>query len=177
MICLVNDMNYINSVNELRGATFSAMRFVRGYGIINDRFDLSFKCKDGKVILEIETNIRIRDDESVLLAFNDLYLDKSRHEISIRRYRSQTGIEKTYLSKCVEQTNMLLNKQIIENIMIFYYGDIIIKFKNGILIEIFNDTHKEGAVLYRYRKEFLSGKTDNFELSIENNKCKCFFKE
>ena len=92
-------MNYINSVNELRGATFSAMRFVRGYGIINDRFDLSFKCKDGKVILEIETNIRIRDDESVLLAFNDLYLDKSRHEISIRRYRSQTGIEKTYLSK------------------------------------------------------------------------------
>lgn len=62
-------------------------------GIIDDRFELLFEEDNEKICIEMETNFRIRNKNEVLLSFNDLYLDKNRKEMSVKKYRSQTNIE------------------------------------------------------------------------------------
>lgn len=54
------------------------INFVRGLGIVEDRFELSFIGDNEKINIEIETNFRIRNQNEVLLSFNDLYLDINR---------------------------------------------------------------------------------------------------
>lgn len=54
------------------------INFVRGLGIVEDRFELSFVGDNEKISIEIETNFRIRNQNEVLLSFNDLYLDINR---------------------------------------------------------------------------------------------------
>ena len=82
--------------------------FVRGLGIVEDRFELSFIGNNEKIIIEIETNFRIRNKEEVLLSFNDLYLDNNRKEMSVKKYRSQANIEKSYLQRQLEFINSIL---------------------------------------------------------------------
>lgn len=155
--------------NLLVKMKFNKIDFVRGLGIIEDRFVLSFELRDEKIDFEIETNFRIRNKNKVLLSFNDLYLDTNRKVMSIRKYRSQTNIEKTYLYEQIELLNGLLNNIKPSRIDTKPYGDIYISFANkGIVFEILNDTHMENACLYRiiYRNnECICG----YEYTIENN--------
>lgn len=54
------------------------INFVRGLGIVEDRFELPFIGDNEKINIEIETNFRIRNQNEVLLSFNDLYLNINR---------------------------------------------------------------------------------------------------
>lgn len=144
--------------------------FVRGLGIVEDRFELSFVGDNKEIKIEIETNFRIRNHSEILLSFNDLYLDCNRKEMSVKKYRSQTNIEKSYLYKQLKVVNAMLFNAKPKNINFKLYGDLYISFyKKGIVLEILNDTHLENACLYR-----LICKSDKinyiYECCVQNNK-------
>lgn len=134
----------------LKKMRINRIDFVRGLGIIEDRFELSFGEGDEKIIIEIETNFRVRNKEEVLLSFNDLYLDNNRKEMSVKKYRSQTNIEKSFLNKQLEFINSILINAKLKSVAFKSYGDLYISFyRKGIVLEILNDTHLEDACLYR----------------------------
>ena len=56
----------------LKKMKINKINFVRGLGIVEDRFVLSFVGDDEEIIIEIETNFRIRNHDEILLSFNDL---------------------------------------------------------------------------------------------------------
>lgn len=58
--------------NLLKNMKITKINFVRGLGIVEDRFVLSFVGDDEEIIIEIETNFRIRNHDEILLSFNDL---------------------------------------------------------------------------------------------------------
>ncbi|MFA7417318.1 MAG: hypothetical protein WCZ19_02130 [Acholeplasma sp.] len=121
--------------------------------MIENYFSLVFKSENETIVIEVETDFRIRNSEKILLAFNDLYIDQKGRELSVRRFRSQKDIEKTYLSVALSELNKyILNLNII-NVEIKAYGDIYIFFENNLVVEIFNDTHLDDVVLYRITRE------------------------
>lgn len=142
-------MNIDDFILMLKDYYLLEIKFERGLGIISSMFILSFTDNRSMIQMEVDTNFRIRNSKKVLLAFNDLYLDKKRNEISTRTFRSQSGIEKTYLSVMLDETNRRLKNSKIYNISLKQYGDILIRFKNGIVMEILNDVHLEEFELYR----------------------------
>ena len=90
--------------------------------------------------------------------------------MSVKKYRSQTNIEKSYLCKQLEVINAMLYNAKPKNINFKSYGDFYISFyRKGIVIEILNDTHLENACLYR-----LIFKSDTinyaYECCVQNNK-------
>lgn len=162
-------MENLPHLESLKNMKLLKVDFIRGLGIIEHRFVLSFESNDEKIDFEIETNFRIREKDKMLLCFNDLYLDSKRKVMSVKKYRSQTNIEKSYLSKQLEIINYNLKDAKPKRITLKKYGDIIIAFsKNGTIFEIQNDTHVEDAVLYRilYKK---GDYFDSYEVIIENN--------
>ena len=46
--------------------------------------NLYFKGDNEKINIEIETNFKIRNQNEVLLSFNDLYLDINRKKMSVK---------------------------------------------------------------------------------------------
>lgn len=134
----------------LKNVKITKINFVRGLGIVEDRFELSFVGDNEEIIIEIETNFRIRNQKEVLLSFNDLYLDNNRKEMSVKKYRSQANIEKSYLHKQLELINAILENAKPKSVTSKSYGDLYITFyRKGIVLEILNDTHLEDACLYR----------------------------
>lgn len=154
----------------LKNMVITKINFVRGLGIVENRFELLFLGDNEEIKIEIETNFRIRTNNELLLSFNDLYLDLNRKEMSVKKYRSQTNIEKSYLSQQLEVINTMLFNTKPKNIIIKPYGDFYISFyKKGIVIEILNDTHLEDACLYRliYKSDKINYA---FECCVQNNK-------
>lgn len=154
----------------LKKMKITKINFVRGLGIVDDRFELSFLGDNEKIIIEIETNFRIRNQKEVLLNFNDLYLDTSRRKMSVKKYRSQANIEKSYLHKQLEFINSILVNAKPKSVNLKSYGDLYISFyRKGIVLEILNDTHLEDACLYR-----IICKSDKinyaYECCVQNNK-------
>ena len=161
------NLNFKDLLNSMK---INKINFVRGLGIVEDRFELLFLGNNEKIIIEIETNFRIRNKEEVLLSFNDLYLDNNRKEMSIKKYRSQANIEKSYLHKQLEFINSILINAKLKNVNLKSYGDLYISFyRKGIVLEILNDTHLENACLYR-----LIYKSDKikyaYECCVQNSK-------
>lgn len=153
----------------LKNMKINKINFVRGLGIVEDRFELFFIGDNEKIIIEIETNFRIRNKEEVLLSFNDLYLDNNRKEMSVKKYRSQANIEKSYLHKQLECINSILENAKPKSVILKSYGDLYITFyRKGIVLEILNDTHLEDACLYR-----IICKSDKinyaYECCVQNN--------
>ena len=136
----------IDFKNLLKNTKINKVNFVRGLGIVEDRFELSFQGDNEEIIIEIETNFRIRNQKEVLLSFNDLYLDNNRKEMSVKKYRSQVNIEKSYLHKQLEFINSILTNAKLKSVTYKSYGDLYIAFyRKGIVLEILNDTHLEDA--------------------------------
>ena len=154
----------------LKKMRITKINFVRGLGIVEDRFELSFEGDNREIIIEIETNFRIRNQSEVFLSFNDLYLDSNRKEMSVKKYRSQTNIEKTYLHKQLEFINKILVNAKPKSVTSKSYGDLYISFyRKGIVLEILNDTHLENACLYRTICK--SNKVNYaYECCVQNNK-------
>lgn len=143
-------MENLDFKDLLKKTKISKINFIRGLGIVAERFELSFKGNNEEIIIEIETNFRIRNQKKVLLSFNDLYLDFNRKEMSVKKYRSQVNIEKSYLYKQLEFINSILINAKPKNVIFKSYGDLYISFyRQGIVLEILNDTHLEDACLYR----------------------------
>ncbi len=160
----------IDFKNLLKNMKINKVNFVRGLGIVEDRFELSFQGDNEEIIIEIETNFRIRNSKEVLLSFNDLYIDNNRKEMSVKKYRSQVNIEKSYLNKQLELINSILKNAKPKNVTFKPYGDLYISFyRKGIILEILNDTHVEDACLYR-----IISKSDkinySYEYCVQNNK-------
>lgn len=154
----------------LKTMKINSINFVRGLGIVEDRFELSFIGNNEEIIIEIETNFRVRNKEEVLLSFNDLYLDNNRKEISVKKYRSQTNIEKSYLHRQLELINSILVTAKPKSVTLKSYGDLYIAFyRKGIVLEILNDTHLEDACLYRIIRK---SDTINYayECCVQSNK-------
>ncbi len=154
----------------LKKMKITKVNFVRGLGIVEDRFELLFVGDNEEIKIEIETNFRIRNHSEILLSFNDLYLDYNRKEMSVKKYRSQINIEKSYLYNQLEVVNAILFNEKPRSINFRPYGDLYISFyKKGIVLEILNDTHLENACLYR-----LIYKSDKvnyaYEYCVQNNK-------
>ena len=154
----------------LKSMKISKINFVRGLGIVEDRFELSFVGNNEEIIIEIETNFRIRNQKEVFLSFNDLYLDNNRKEMSVKKYRSQANIEKSYLHKQLEFINSILANAKPKSVTFKSFGDLYITFyRKGIVLEILNDTHLEDACLYR-----IVCKSDKvncaYEYCVQNNK-------
>lgn len=154
----------------LKKMKITKVNFIRGLGIVEDRFELFFEGYNEEIKIEVETNFRIRNQSEVLLSFNDLYLDFNRKEMSVKKYRSQTNIEKSYMYKQLELINAILRNTKPRRITSKSYGDLYISFsKKGIVLEILNDTHLENACLYRviYKNDKINYA---YECCIQNNK-------
>lgn len=154
----------------LKNVKINKINFVRGLGIVEDRFELSFIGNNEEIIIEIETNFRVRNKEEVLLSFNDLYLDDNRKEMSVRKYRSQVNIEKSYLHTQLKFINSIIANAKPKSVTFKTYGDLYITFyRKGIVLEIINDTHLEDACLYRIvckNEKF----NHTYECCVQNNK-------
>lgn len=90
--------------------------------------------------------------------------------MSIKKYRSQTNIEKSYLHKQLELINTILVNTMPKSVSFKSYGDLYISFyKKGIVLEILNDTHLENACLYRFicKSEKINYA---YECCVQNNK-------
>ena len=90
--------------------------------------------------------------------------------MSVKKYRSQANIEKSFLQKQIDALNVTLLNAKPRNITFKSYGDLYISFyRKGIVLEILNDTHLENACLYR-----LKCKSDKvnyaYECCVQNNK-------
>ena len=140
---------FLQQLKSIEKMKLIDINFIRGLGIIEPRFELRFANQSDSIILEVETNIRIRSRSSHLLSFNDLYLNQKRKTISVKMFRQQSNIEKTYLFEALSCTNTLLKNKTVNKVVVKEYGDIFIRFSNGTTIEIFNDTHMQEATLYR----------------------------
>ena len=154
----------------LKNMKINKINFVRGLGIVEDRFELFFIGNNEEIIIEIETNFRVRNKEEVLLSFNDLYLDNNRKEMSVKKYRSQANIEKSYLHKQLEFINSIIINAKPKSVTLKSYGDLYITFyRKGIVLEILNDTHLEDACFYRviYKSEKVNYA---YEYCVQNNK-------
>ena len=154
----------------LKNMKINKINFVRGLGIVEDRFELFFIGNNEEIIIEIETNFRVRNKVEVLLSFNDLYLDNNRKEMSVKKYRSQANIEKSYLHKQLEFINSIIINAKPKSVTLKSYGDLYITFyRKGIVLEILNDTHLEDACLYRviYKSEKVNYA---YEYCVQNNK-------
>jgi len=161
-------MNLKDYLEIIQNSKLKEIKFERGLGLIDPMFILYFEKDTAEIILEVYSNFRIRTNNEVLLAFNDLYLDTTRKEISIRRFRQQKDIEKTYLSKSLAFVNKKLNNSIVYKTVNKRYGDLILYCKNKITIEIQNDTHLESCKLFNIKFcEF--GKSESISCQILNN--------
>lgn len=90
--------------------------------------------------------------------------------MSVKKYRSQTDIEKSYLHKQLEVVNTMLFNAKPRNVYLKSYGDLYISFyRKGIVLEILNDTHLENACLFRviYKTDKI---TYSYECTVKNNK-------
>ena len=90
--------------------------------------------------------------------------------MSVKKYRSQVNIEKSYLHKQLEFVNSILTNAKPKSVTYKSYGDLYITlYRKGIVIEILNDTHLEDACLYR-----VVSKSDKinyaYECCVQNNK-------
>ena len=112
----------LNFKELLKKMKIVELNFVRGLGIVDDRFELSFIGDNGEINIEIETNFRARNCSEVLLSFNDLYLDCSRKEMSVKKYRSQANIEKSFLQKQIDALNVTLLMQSLEILLLNHMG-------------------------------------------------------
>lgn len=57
----------------LKKMKIKKVNFIRGLGIIENRFELLFEGDNEEVCIEIETNFRIRNQNEVLISYNDLF--------------------------------------------------------------------------------------------------------
>lgn len=130
------------------------LRLIRGLGIIPSRFELEILKGNIIYIIETEINFRIIYKNSLLVCFDDLFLDNNYKEISLKKYRTQEDIEKTLLFKNLNSaTNKIINKKI-KNILIKKYGDVEIILSNFCKIQIINDTHLfDSSILRLITKE------------------------
>ena len=90
--------------------------------------------------------------------------------MSVKKYRSQINIEKSYLYNQLEVVNAILFNEKPRSINFRSYGDLYISFyKKGIVLEILNDTHLENACLFRviYKTDKI---TYSYECIVKNNK-------
>ncbi len=163
--------NGLELKNLLEKMNITKIDFIRGLGIVEDRFELIFTGDNEEIKIEIETNFRIRNQSEVLLSFNDLYLDYNRKEMSVKKYRSQTNIEKSYLHKQLECINAMIKNTKPKSITFKPYGDLYISFYvKGMVLEILNDTHLENACLYRIIYRSNNDNAYAYECCISNNK-------
>ena len=77
------DIKELKILNTLQGMTLYQLDFERGLRLIADRFIIHLVDREKEVIIEGKENFRVRDDEKMYLAFNDLYTEKSRKKEQI----------------------------------------------------------------------------------------------
>lgn len=130
------------------------LRIIRGLGIIPARFELEILRENIIYIIETEINFRIIYKDSLLVCFDDLFLDNNYKEISLKKYRTQKDIENTLLYKNLNLAiNNIANRKI-KNVRIKKYGDVEIVLSNFCKIQIINDTHLfDSSVLRLITKE------------------------
>ena len=58
----------------LKNMKITKIDFVRGLGIVDDRFELLFVGDNEEIKIEIETNFRIRNHSEILLSFNKIFV-------------------------------------------------------------------------------------------------------
>lgn len=164
MYSIINNISFISKIFEMK---FINISFERGLGIIAPRFILNFKSEKEAMDIEVESNFRIRTKDSIILCFNDLYIDLKGNELSVRRFRSQKNIEKTYLSTKLKYINNNISPSMVTKLQYNLYGDLSIKLRNGLILEGFNDTHLNDAVLYRFIHKHENTK-DIYEIKVLN---------
>lgn len=143
------DIKELKILNTLQGMTLYQLDFERGLRLIADRFIIYLVDGEKEVIIEGKANFRVRDDEKMYLAFNDLYTEKSRKkEISVRSFRSQKHVEKTYLSVALETVNEKVKGRKVIKVQAKPYGDLYVHFDNGIVFEIIHDCHIEETEIF-----------------------------
>ena len=110
----------------------------------------------------METNIRVRTNSKILFNFNDLWLDKNGNEMTNDSFDKMINIEGSFLSSKLEEVNNGCKNNLIKNVSLKKYGDLIIYLENGVVIEIINDTHLENAIIFTI-EDFSSAKEITFE--------------
>lgn len=111
----------------------------------------------------VETNIRVRTNSKILFNFNDLWLDKNGNEMTNDSFDKMINIEGSFLSSKLEEVNNGCKNNLIKNVSLKKYGDLIIYLENGVVIEIINDTHLENAIIFTI-EDFSSAKEITFEI-------------
>ena len=122
----------------------------------------------------VETNIRVRTNSKILFNFNDLWLDKNGNEMTNDSFDKMINIEGSFLSSKLEEVNNGCKNNLIKNVSLKKYGDLIICLENGVVIEIINDTHLENAIIFTI-EDFSSAKEITFE--IKNLVPRCYMND
>jgi len=143
----INEYNKNKIEKLLINSIINNIFFERGYGLLPAKFIIALNG-DMPFSICVETNFRIRDEKNNLLSFDDMFLDFKQKELSIRKYRSQKNIEKSYLGRALLSINDLLKDETIKEVEIKEYGDMIIKTSNHLTLEIINDTHLNGGSIF-----------------------------
>jgi len=111
----------------------------------------------------VETNIRVRTNSKILFNFNDLWLDKNKNEMTNDVFDKMINVEDSFLSFKLQEVNNNYKSNLIKNVSLKKYGDLIIYLENGVVIEIINDTHLENAIIFTI-EDFSTAKEISFEI-------------
>ena len=137
--------------NYLCHAIITHTSFERGYGIVPARFILSINRFGKDYLLEIESNFRILKNGKSILVFDDMFLDRCCHELSIEEYQSQREIEKSLLFQNLCNFNSICSHKRINRVSISRCGDIKLFVQHNIELQILNDSHNVDDVIVRLK--------------------------
>jgi hypothetical protein len=164
---LNNDL--ISLKEKILGLTLQDIYFQRCFGLLNNLFVLNFGRKNAEFTIHCSCFLRFVNNEKVLMTYNDLFLDKKGHEMSIKKYRSQETYEESLLSTNISFLIEALLGSFVSDVIGTNFGDLKIVFSNGIACEIINDTHEEKFELYRFF-DLNDEKAIHFVISNQGNR-------
>ena len=126
----------------VKSAHVTFLSFERGYGIVPARFYLHINRLGKEYRLEVESNFRVLKNGKSILNFDDMFLNKDGHELSIEEY---------LLSYNLCDFNLFCKRKKIYRVFISTCGDITLFIRPKIELQIINDSHNVDDVLIRLK--------------------------
>ena len=162
---------YTDYIHQLENYTINDLRLIRGLGIIPTRYEVEISRGDDVYIMSAEVNFRVLYRGKIILCFQDLFLDKSLNELTVRKYRAQKDIELTLAADNIERALKHIRGRRIKSIRVAKCGDVELCV-GACRIQFLNDTHYRdwtilGIVSPKIKTQFTYANGEPYSLPTE----------
>lgn len=117
---------------------------------VDNMFVINFGSNRVEYSLHSFNYVRFRDNKDILLTSADEYFSPEYTHLSDEEINSQEGFEKSLIPVRIKNVKQLLKNAKVEKVEVKPWGDIDIRFDNGIVLEVSIDCSYEGYEYYRF---------------------------